>query len=677
MAYGLKYSQYTGGGTARVLVQVYVKDWAGASYGMAHLTGAALQVVGGQSDVTAPLIKTAFSFSLVDAWDEGTTAADGTTCVNAMNEKCGEWEEFFTPDATKFRVVVSAAPPGEMPRAIWTGYVTPDSWSEDLVYHGSVTITARDMLGSLQDAEFNLTGRVSVLDIVAGALSACSCPMPLLYAAGHFLVNASGVSLLRHNFVASTFAGENWYTALEKTLESLGLVLRWNGQNKMVLTSLRYLADDTQRGYHAMQFINRSGLRELSPALRSITEVFDVEAQPFAPADPDADGFTETGTLTQHQVSHGILPETRDNTTPGFTLTAPTGGGWSGTLGAPRYADTLGAGVPARGIYFPTDIVESVSAVYSVPNLRGPFVVKFTQDGPLVTASRTNPGSTPAAYAFTQMPDFVDWTISKIIVRISCKVSGTTYYYATGWQTTAATHDLELEQEFTVPALEDGEDYAVAIVKVETQNNWLCISDVVLAALTLDLSPSQGVAAMEWKTTTQYDPANNVTITRDPAIGSATIDRSPLFYTNVLAYGNGIAEDGWNWPGEETFYPLAVMIQAQILCFYAAPASVFTGTARDGEIALPGWGLTYFGRDCVLVSGTYDFCGGFLAQMNAREVYGWDDVWGGGFAPEYTAKSGPTKGSTSDTGDWSGGGAATPAGSFSDDFDDAFSTTNQ
>ena len=202
MAYGLKYQQDVGKGEARVLIQVFVKDWTGRAYEMAHITGASLQVVGGNSDVLTPVIKTAFSWSLVDAWDQGTTQDDGTTCVDALGRKCGQWEEFFTPDATKFKVVVSAAPVGALLRTIWTGYVTPDSWAEDLIYRGSVTITARDMLGSLNEAEFNLTGRPSVLKVVQGALAACACAMPLTYNRDHFLVNSDGANILAHGLGA-------------------------------------------------------------------------------------------------------------------------------------------------------------------------------------------------------------------------------------------------------------------------------------------------------------------------------------------------------------------------------------------------------------------------------------------------------------------------------------------
>ena len=58
------------------------------------------------------------------------------------------------------------------------------------------------MLGSLQEAEFDMTGRVSVLQLVQGALGACACAMPIDYKQAHFLVNSDGESLLSHNLGA-------------------------------------------------------------------------------------------------------------------------------------------------------------------------------------------------------------------------------------------------------------------------------------------------------------------------------------------------------------------------------------------------------------------------------------------------------------------------------------------
>lgn len=679
MAYGLKYWQYVGKDEARVLIQVYVKDWSGRSYEMAHITGASLQLVGGNGDVLTPVIKTAFSWSLVDAWDQGTTQADGTTCVDALGRKCGEWEEFFTPDATKFKVVVSAAQEGALLRTIWTGYVTPDSWSEDLIYHGIVTITARDMLGALNEREFDMTGRVSVLQLVQGALSACACSMPLTYDASHFLVNSDGKALLFHNLGALTFSGDTWWTALTDTLESLGLVLRWNGRNQLVLTSLRYLAEDTQAGYHEMEFINRTGLRELAPVLKLITETFDVEPEPYNAPDPEPEQMVRGGgAITCTATNHS---ETASGQVYGYYTTAENDEGWDGNYAIPLYG-TIDAGVPQRGMFFPTNASRTggLHSDYLNPRLVGNFRFRIQQDGPLVVAI-DGIGSAPSFRPYKGGL----YVLGRIFIAVSCVSSGTTYYLNENgaWVQSLTYRNVQPGEEVEVPSLNLATDFRIIIASVHTDP----VSDNVrpvaplLAALIVEISENYPSGAMrEFKTTTEYDQANNVKITRDPKVASAPVTFPPDFCPNVLGYDNAIAPDAWNWPGAaaDTYFPLAVMIQAQVLCYYSAPASVFTGTAHDGAVALPGYGLRYYGRDCVIVSGTYDFTSGYLSQLNAREVYSWEDVWGESFEPDYATKTAATKGGT-DAADRVGVGSATiPSGAFNaEEFSEDFQITQQ
>lgn len=657
--YGLKYSQYLEQGGVRLQIKVYVKDYSGASYGMAHITGASLQIVGGQSDVLSPVLKTAFSWSMADCWDEGTTRADGTTCVDATGQKCGKWEEFYTNDATKFKVELSVLPDGGTAAVIWTGFVTQDSWSESLVYRGSVTITARDMLGALQDKEFNLTGRVSILDIVQGALSACACPMALSYTAGHFLVNSNGSDILAHTVAASTFSGDNWQTVLEDVLESLGLVLRYNGANGIVLTSYRYIKADTLLGTHGCEFISLSGLRSLNPALKEITETFDVDVVEVSTPDPSAGQFAETGSnLTQKIVAHlsGGGTQTSTNYIPGYTLALSGDEGWAGSLGVPAIG-TPKDGAPDRGIYFPTDIEEAAEASLTLPRMRGYFAFKIEQDGGLVEIAGQ-------AGALVIRPCTSGHSVSEVRVRVEAFVDGVTKYLtASGsWDTASTDFGVAIGQEIIVP--DSGAVGAkVVIVKVITENTMPAYF-AILAALRVAISPGADGASIisEYKTTTIYNEENNVTISRSPKIGSAGIGGCVDFYENVLSLGDSVAPDEWNWGGESSYYPLAVMIHAQILVYNAAAASVFTGTMHDTTAghaaALPGYGINYYQRDCVPVNATYDFASGFVEQTTLREVYTWAQVWGSSFNPQYTRKSGSGKGSTSAAG--AGGASVTP-----------------
>ena len=676
-SYGLKYTQYLEKGGARLQIRVYAKGWSGATYGMANVTGAAMQIVGGQSDVLSPIIKTSFSWSLADAWDMGSTQADGTQCVNVANEKCGRWEEFYTQDATKYRVELWATPAGGSAARIWSGYVTPDSWSENLVYRGSVTITARDMLGALKDKEFNLTGRVSVLDVVQGALAACECPMLLTYTAAHFLHNSNGQSILQHTFAASTFSGDTWQTALEEVLESLGLVLRYNGADGIVLTSLRYLREDTTAGTHALEYTGRTGLRELDPALKLIEETFSIDFEAQTPADPDATRFSPSGLLMQqNKVFNTNYPATRFDITQ-YALTAPLSGGLYGNLAVPAPA-TLEDGVPARTFFVPTDIVNRGSASgYSTANslafkdsrIFAPFRAIISVDGPMLKYWPANGGRVaPVSSYFT-------FQVAEIKVRITAAVGGAARYLGPdGWSADVQEFAIQSGQEIEVPALENGTDFTVQVWEVNTDGagqEWeqhiTPPNDFFFCtALTIRVEPpTTSTTPTEFKTTTIYNEDNNVTISRTPKVGPANTDVAAAFCRNVLAYGNNVAPDEWNWPGASSYLPLAVMIQAQVLCYHAAAVSVFTGTAHDKAtpraLPFPGPAYTYYQRDCLQIYGTYDFASGFIGQSLIREVLSWEDVWGASFEPDYTQTSGAGKGSTSATG--AGGSSVSPGGS--------------
>ena len=95
------------------------------------LQGLRLVVQGDQADIDTPIVKTSLEMTFVDAPDLDDS------------RKCGYWEEFYTSSATEY--MVKLYKDGETE---WSGFVTPDSFSEDLRYRGSVSIIARDNLGT-------------------------------------------------------------------------------------------------------------------------------------------------------------------------------------------------------------------------------------------------------------------------------------------------------------------------------------------------------------------------------------------------------------------------------------------------------------------------------------------------------------------------------------------------
>ena len=127
MAYGLwLYKEIeTKQGSRRI--EIHKRNYTGASIEIDALAddGVVLSMDGG--DITDPIIGTTLSLSIIDTEQIDTSL-------------------FFTPDATLYRVQLFFGATLE-----WSGYLTPDSYSENLAYRDIVSLVARDNLGRLND----------------------------------------------------------------------------------------------------------------------------------------------------------------------------------------------------------------------------------------------------------------------------------------------------------------------------------------------------------------------------------------------------------------------------------------------------------------------------------------------------------------------------------------------
>ena len=241
-----------------------------------------LVVQGDQADIDTPIVKTSLEMSFIDAPD-----LDAET-------KCGYWEEFYTSSATEFKVLLHKDGEPE-----WSGYVTPDSFSEDLRYRGSVAIIARDNLGTLQDSTFdmldspNIDGKVYMWELVQRAMTVSTCAMDLSWNDGDLpkavglpsvKTSASGY-LLQQMVDIKAFEDTDWWTALEDTLYAVGLVIRYIGGNTLRLMPLRDMPKAGAERWMDMParevtFLSY-GRRELVPGVKDIKETieFDIEEQ--------------------------------------------------------------------------------------------------------------------------------------------------------------------------------------------------------------------------------------------------------------------------------------------------------------------------------------------------------------------------------------------------------------
>ena len=228
--------------------------------------------VDGDDDPVSPIQKTIVNFTLVDAPE----------IADAATEKSGDWQEFFTPDSTMYKVIIKQGQ-----QYLWSGFITPDNWQESLDYRGAVTITARDNIGHLQDFDFDLqgdnAGTATIANLLKAAINKIDFQMAIYYLIGEWeyqsdhkwiLYDNSELADFRVN--VSQFEGKNWYDVVDSVLSSLGLFLRYTGNNQYVVSHLRYLpwlGNPTQQSTDVQDVIFLGGgTRTYKPAYKRIVE---------------------------------------------------------------------------------------------------------------------------------------------------------------------------------------------------------------------------------------------------------------------------------------------------------------------------------------------------------------------------------------------------------------------
>ena len=244
--------------------------------------GLVLELQGGQDDVFTPILKTQARLSMISSDDKPT----------AGGVKYGDWSEFYTPDSTLYKVIIKTKPDetAESWETRWTGYITPDSWQEGLEYRSSISITARDNIGHLQDFDFveNIPagvdeyGLLSIRSLIDAAMELIDMPMELQTNVYPGDIVGDGTSILDSMVSVQKFDGDDWYQVLEGVLDSIGYCLRYTDQNRVTLAPLRHLpltGEETQGSPVVMEFYGGDGA--VVPAVKKVVEehAYNYEAE--------------------------------------------------------------------------------------------------------------------------------------------------------------------------------------------------------------------------------------------------------------------------------------------------------------------------------------------------------------------------------------------------------------
>ena len=665
--YGLKYrAEWQNTRKQNYRLDIYQRGFSGSAKEVKTLCGCALEIQGSQAEVSAPIVKTQLRFSVIDAWDIPDTAA----------AKYGNWSEFYTPDATLYRVQLLEYDNGAW-QAMWTGYITPDSWQEDLGYRTAITITARDNVGHLKDFQFDMSGNadglVQIDDIIDRAMQKIEMAMDYTIARiglgpeSTQLITAGGTYLHEAYINAAALDGMDWYQVLERTLEATGMALRWVGKNKLEITYIRnlpYMGSPYQvPGYQTIEFYG--GNLEFEPAVKQIEESADFKfredvsldalgsfqytpgsayrcvvegngsSEGVAVHSAPLDVITETDDTVWNTGSEMFNPDSREPDS--YLVNAEGADGWKQYAMIPGNRDTDD---PSTSFGFYT----KTAAVRLSVNF-APFPVGIVDSG-------SDQGKVTA----------LQYSLSSIKYQVRFEGDGITRYWSgSGWYSDheyTITREYNSENEYgTALEISLSECKAISAGRlIVTFSNiiykrWDDSAIGVYArvqSILVGVISTRGVT--EDKVTTINNQAYNVNVSRQPLFGALSKEVgfvSPGNYQGAIFHypnGGSIPDQypymvRFNGQAASRAVPLPVIIHQQILCYRYGAARVLNG--RCAPIDKAAWALPslfrYKGVSYLLQGGTLDLFSGIMEGAVLHEFILFDDLWTG--APTYNGST--------------------------------------
>ena len=652
--YALRYYKDFGVKNAIVRVEIH-KRYAAVEFAPAPieiggvLTALNLHFQGDQGEVTDPIIKTSLEMSLVDA--PGSEYGRFT----------GPYEEFYTPNSTEylFKVFIDGVQE-------WSGYLTPDSFEEDITAYGIVTITARDNIGHLQDFMFeengNSAGMISVMEILQKAWQLIESPMKLTIPENGDVVwpECYGYRPYEIMLNVEAFAEKNWYDVVEAVLDSFGLVLRYVGKNECMVYPLRSMpllgGSDFNKVEVKPTLFQASGHRTLERACKKIVDTLKYETGDiYTFALKNADYKRASLVINDHAVDSWEPSETSP---------------WSrfgniGTINPFEFGKN-----PRGGASFanPSNLFVSVFKEISSDNylvldrsfMAGQLIMdlSFNFDGRFYSVgyddTYINIGSAKEqkvelfysieCYTCDDTCNHYWFDMENNIFVTEEKIASASLAYGQspsigryGEQKAKVEHSLRIPDGttmlqvkfygFTASLIEQG----ASMRPVRTP-----IRDLINAGLAYcrisELKINQADAG-DYKDSTVisiYDESYNNLIIRNPALGAGPV----VLSAKVIKNGIYLPETGyppatpWNWPGEDLSTELQVLIAQQILLYNSKPNNMLTGTLLDAVEVLKVPSLwEYNGKKHILISGSLDLLTGHLEDVKLREYVRWPELY--------------------------------------------------
>lgn len=283
-------------------VEIYRKGYDGSELEIGALAANSLTIsLENLSEITAPVGKSVCSFAIID-----TDQVD--------------YDAFFTPDATAYKVVVSSKVGSGAYITRWSGYVTPDFFAENLSYRTPISISARDNIGYLNDVDFDLVqSAITIRELITKAFARIASDYPMSLEFVSQKQTAEGILAIDATISTALLKEVSWYEALETVLHDLGLQMRWVDNNTIAVMDLSQIPE-----YYTTQefnFTHSSGYREILPAWRQLSQ-----SQDYGLRENFFDGWMRSDSLTFIK-SVVVRPPNATNWTTDIACYAPNNWG--------------------------------------------------------------------------------------------------------------------------------------------------------------------------------------------------------------------------------------------------------------------------------------------------------------------------------------------------------------
>lgn len=664
----------------------YLPDWywdSGIPVEMMGLSYMSLNLEG-QNGVLNPITKSTLNFSLADCPDTPGCDSEGILDDGRKLYKHGHWEGFYTPDSEAYLVELYTGPNSRQLRLRWSGYITPDSYQESLGYHAVVSISARDNIGHLYDYDFDLSstdGLVSIRQIIEGAFAKISSPMTLSLETAHEIVfetDGGQVTLLNTLVSTALFEGCKWGEVLERTLESIGFVMRWNDANTILVSSYRDLqslgVDSGLTAEMDLEFYD--GNRIYDPAVKRIVEEIDYNAKESVTEDvKDNPAYFSGDERTYSGRIEAYLRETGGSSSWAFDFTGHHNNLFKNVS---RGDGIFGAFLDIDGYtLFDSDLKREGDTwkeyLYMPVNdnakLAMASISKHTMSTDMDVVITFGAG---CARAYTwqgkkTIAVLPDLNIDKIVYTarfVYDESSPTGYMFWDGWSwrdraaESSAPTEHTVEFDFTASGTREltislkncsAHDYGrldIQLYEVHAKGcNYIDSSSTNIgyyARLKSVTYTSHSKSIVQSNTVrTINNDTYNVVLNRTPEfapysehliLGLPEMTPKGMFYRSGTSLG--VLPYEAHWFGDSDSKPFPVLVHKQMLCFYHEVLELLEGEcsviaydgtpSRDFEANGLFW---YKGRRHLLMSGTWDLLSGRLESASFRGFIPYDELW--------------------------------------------------